>query len=88
MDFLYPVHNWSSSFLTDVTQRSSLGVRWFSVADEAFLLARLSGESPAEITLPIICWNATTFFFQAALCHNLPLTSLTSSNASGVSRPV
>ncbi|XP_032421472.1 protein FAM151A isoform X1 [Xiphophorus hellerii] len=54
MDFLYPVHNWSSSFLTDVTQRSSLGVRWFSVADEAFLLARLSDEDGGMLVLHVV----------------------------------
>ncbi|XP_007578428.2 protein FAM151A [Poecilia formosa] len=54
MDFLYPVHNWNSSFLTDVTQHSSLGVRWFSVTDEAFLLARLSDEDGGMLVLHVV----------------------------------
>ncbi|XP_015248606.1 PREDICTED: protein FAM151A [Cyprinodon variegatus] len=54
MDFLPPVRNSNSNFLTDVTQNGSLGVRWFPVTDEVSLLARLSDEDGGMIVLHVV----------------------------------
>uniref|UniRef100_A0A087Y5K9 Protein FAM151A n=1 Tax=Poecilia formosa TaxID=48698 RepID=A0A087Y5K9_POEFO len=74
MDFLYPVHNWNSSFLTDVTQHSSLGVRWFSVTDEAFLLARLSAKSSSCNKKVIISFAKISFghYFKKLMMTDAP----------------
>ncbi|XP_038160792.1 protein FAM151A [Cyprinodon tularosa] len=54
MDFLPPVRNSNSNFLTDVTQHGSLGVRWFPVTGEVSLLARLSDEDGGMIVLHVV----------------------------------
>lgn len=43
MDFLYHTHRSDTNFLSAVTQHHSLEVHWFTITDQASLLAQLSG---------------------------------------------
>lgn len=54
MDFLFPAHTSDTNFLSAARRGDSLAVRWFTVADEASLLDRLSGGHDGMLVLHVV----------------------------------